>query len=339
VRLSGPATDSVRGFARARQLTLNTLAQAAWAAVLARRSGRGDVVFGAAFSGRPAELSGVENIVGSFVTDLPVRVRLAAGQPVSDWLAGLQAAQARLSQHQFNSPMQIQAWSEVPWRWRLFESLVVFQNYTVGDAAWRLGAARIEDFVAPIRTNFPLTLVVQPEAELALTLIHDPRRLEANLAAEVLDDMAAALQQLVAHPNRTVGELLACLRAPPAPPVAVGQERRGASSDYVAPRTDLEKAIARVWQEAFGVERVGTADNFFDLGGHSLLMLQVHARLCAVLGRDLSIVRMFQYPTVGSLAKFLGLAPGAESLEKVQTRAELQRAALARQRRAARQRT
>jgi acyl carrier protein len=105
----------------------------------------------------------------------------------------------------------------------------------------------------------------------------------------------------------------------------------GTSQNYIAPQTELEKQIAGIWQQAFGVERVGTADNFFDLGGHSLLMIQVHARLCATLAREISVVLMFQYPTVGSLAKFLGQAPGEHTFEKVQNRAQLQRAALARQ--------
>lgn len=337
--LSAGETESLRAFSRARRTTLNTLTQAAWAAVLARQSGRDDVVFGAAFSGRPAELSGVENIVGSFVTDLPVRVRLDAKNSVGDWLLDLQSAQAQLSQHQFNSPMQIQEWSEVPWRLRLFESLIVFQNYTIGDEAWRLGSARIENFVAPIRTNFAITLVVQPDTELRLTLIYDSRKLDETLAAEILRDITTALKQIIGNPGQRVGELLAKLSPAQAQPAATAQRLRDTSQNYIGPQTELEKAIANIWQQAFSLERVGTTDNFFDLGGHSLLMIQVHTRLCAALGRDLSIVRMFQYPTVASLAKFLGLAPGAESFEKVQTRAELQRAALARRQAAARRNT
>jgi len=272
------------------------------------------------------------------VTDLPVRVRLDGSKAVGNWLVELQAAQVQLSQHQFNSPMQIQEWSEVPWRLRLFESLVVFQNYTIGDAAWRLGEARIEKFVAPIRTNFPVTLVVQPNAELAVTLIHDTRKFSTQAAAEALRELLHALQQIVLKPGQSVGELLGAMSAPKT--VAAGPAKfRTASQNYIAPQTDLEKAIAGVWQQAFGLERVGTADNFFDLGGHSLLMIQVHGRLCVALQREISIVRMFQYPTVGSLAKFLGLAPGAQTFEKVQNRAQQQRAALSRHRVAAKRNT
>ncbi len=74
---------------------------------------------------------------------------------------------------------------------------------------------------------------------------------------------------------------------------------------YAAPRSELERAIAAVWREALKVESVGLDDNFFDLGGHSLLVAKVHARLGEALGREVPLLELFQYPTVGSLARHL----------------------------------
>jgi acyl carrier protein len=67
----------------------------------------------------------------------------------------------------------------------------------------------------------------------------------------------------------------------------------------------MESAIARVWQELLHVQQVGLHDNFFDLGGHSLLVVQAQAALQHKLGIDLPVVRLFQYPTVHALARFL----------------------------------
>ncbi len=75
------------------------------------------------------------------------------------------------------------------------------------------------------------------------------------------------------------------------------------------PRTEMERVIAAVWREIIGlkagVESVGVNDNFFDLGGHSLLLARVQARLSEILGRELPMVDLFRYPTVGSLAEAL----------------------------------
>lgn len=74
---------------------------------------------------------------------------------------------------------------------------------------------------------------------------------------------------------------------------------------FVAPRTDLEQSLARVWQEALAVPRVGLDDNFFDLGGHSLLIARIHFILREKLKREIAIVDFFTYPTVRSLAQRL----------------------------------
>jgi len=77
------------------------------------------------------------------------------------------------------------------------------------------------------------------------------------------------------------------------------------AATYVAPRTELEQTIATIWQEVLQVAKVGLYDNFFDLGGHSLLMIQVHSKLRQILNRDVSMIEMFKYPTVNSFAKYL----------------------------------
>jgi amino acid adenylation domain-containing protein len=81
-------------------------------------------------------------------------------------------------------------------------------------------------------------------------------------------------------------------------------------ADYVMPRTDLERTITAVWQEVLQTEAVGINDNFFDLGGHSLLLVRINDGLRNKLGSDLqlreiTLIDMFKYPTVSSLADYL----------------------------------
>jgi amino acid adenylation domain-containing protein len=71
------------------------------------------------------------------------------------------------------------------------------------------------------------------------------------------------------------------------------------------PANGLERWMAEVWQELLGLPQVGVEDNFFDLGGHSLLITQVHRRLRERLGRDISIIELFEYPTIRSLTRHL----------------------------------
>ncbi|HEV8638525.1 MAG TPA: amino acid adenylation domain-containing protein [Chloroflexota bacterium] len=106
---------------------------------------------------------------------------------------------------------------------------------------------------------------------------------------------------------------------------------------YVAPRSDLERAIAGSWQVVLGIDRVGAADNFFDLGGNSLLMAELHGRLQEALGREIPMVELFQHPTVGALAARLAQPDGGPSASRLGEERGQARAALMVRRRAARQ--
>jgi acyl carrier protein len=90
-------------------------------------------------------------------------------------------------------------------------------------------------------------------------------------------------------------------RALPAPDLST----RPSEMSYVAPSTAVEERLAAIWVETLGLERIGVNDNFFDLGGHSLLLVQVQAQLVEEFGEGLSLLDLFKYTTVRALAEFL----------------------------------
>jgi aryl carrier-like protein len=69
--------------------------------------------------------------------------------------------------------------------------------------------------------------------------------------------------------------------------------------------TEMEGRIAAVWQQLLGLEQVGIHDNFFDLGGHSLLIVRLQQQLQTILRRPITLVELFQFPTVHALATHL----------------------------------
>jgi amino acid adenylation domain-containing protein/FkbM family methyltransferase len=99
-------------------------------------------------------------------------------------------------------------------------------------------------------------------------------------------------------------------RALPAPEAAVRQVSHTAD-----PTNEVEAAIAAIWTDVLGVERVGIRDNFFDIGGHSLLLARVHGLLGERLNANLSIVELFRHPTIEGLARVVA---GGED-EKTET--------------------
>jgi amino acid adenylation domain-containing protein len=75
--------------------------------------------------------------------------------------------------------------------------------------------------------------------------------------------------------------------------------------EYEAPQGELQKLIAGIWQEILNLEEIGLHDNFFQCGGNSLKILQLNSRLKEMLGKQIELVTLFEYPTVDSLAHYL----------------------------------
>jgi amino acid adenylation domain-containing protein len=96
-------------------------------------------------------------------------------------------------------------------------------------------------------------------------------------------------------------------------------EPRVVAAAFVAPANELERTIAGIWSEVLGLKQVGTQENFFDLGGHSLRLLQMHLKLRQAIGRDVPLFELFQYPTVSTLAAHLH-AGEEESLDSSEER-------------------
>ncbi|HEY7171230.1 MAG TPA: SDR family NAD(P)-dependent oxidoreductase [Vicinamibacterales bacterium] len=91
-----------------------------------------------------------------------------------------------------------------------------------------------------------------------------------------------------------------------------GRETQLPHADRVAmPTTELERQIAKVWQEVLGLDRVSVESTFFDVGGSSLLMARVYGRLKSELAGEISMTEMFRYPTIAALASHLSSADRA----------------------------
>jgi amino acid adenylation domain-containing protein len=106
-----------------------------------------------------------------------------------------------------------------------------------------------------------------------------------------------ALPALPLTPNGKVDR-----RALPPPGADAVAELRAV---YAAPDSETEEKIAAIWQDVLGVAKVGRNDNFFDLGGHSLLLTRVHGQLRQAFDKDITMVDLFRYTTVRALAQYL----------------------------------
>jgi amino acid adenylation domain-containing protein/non-ribosomal peptide synthase protein (TIGR01720 family) len=183
-------------------LTTNTVVQGAWAMLLSQYAGEADVCFGATVSGRPASLPGAEEIVGIFISTLPVRVGVDGQRDTVTWLRELQAEQARARQFDHLPLTTVQSYADIDRGGNLFDSIVVFENYPVDRKSAEANGVRVREVSAVEVTGYPLNLVVYAEDRLSFALRYDPalfdavtvRRLAVRLMV-LLDGIASGAER------------------------------------------------------------------------------------------------------------------------------------------------
>jgi amino acid adenylation domain-containing protein/non-ribosomal peptide synthase protein (TIGR01720 family) len=176
------------------------------------------------------------------------------------------------------------------------------------------------------------TLMQHPQVQTAVVIV-DPETLD-RLIAYIVPDLAQAtptpadlrqfllpllpshllpaayvlLEQLPLTPNGKLDR-----RALPSPDASQHSAIAGRNS---LPQTQIEQAIAQIWRQLLRLETVGLHDNFFDLGGHSLLLIQLHSQLRDQFATDLSLVDLFRYPTIAAIAGYLSASPVAPAPDR-----------------------
>ncbi|MFE5614627.1 amino acid adenylation domain-containing protein [Streptomyces sp. NPDC056524] len=208
--LTKETSDRLRALARQHGLTLNTVLNAAWGLVLSAMTGRGDVTFGTAVAGRPADVPDVAGIIGMFLNTIPARIAFAPDEPLLDLLRRMQSERASVMPYEYVGLGTLQ--QETGHR-RLFDTLFVLRSADGEDRAAELRQRHgIVDVSNVDGTHFPLTLIVTPETRLRVTLAARPDLFDTEAAHTILGRFTTVLERLgeiLARPDavtaRTVG--------------------------------------------------------------------------------------------------------------------------------------
>ncbi|MDJ0112905.1 condensation domain-containing protein, partial [Rhodococcus erythropolis] len=189
-------------------MTASTVVQAAWGVLLAITTGSTDVVFGSVVSGRPAELPGVETMIGLFINTVPVRVRLQPQQSAADVVKALQDEQIILLPHHHLGLSDIQ---RIAGTGQLFDTIAVYENYpvssvsaTADNTAHQLQADVVGGADA---THYPLALVAVPGTELRFRLDYQPTEFNADEADTLLHRFVQVIESVVREPETPISQI------------------------------------------------------------------------------------------------------------------------------------
>jgi amino acid adenylation domain-containing protein len=207
IRLDAAVSNKIRESARRNHLTVSTMVQAAWGILLSRYSATNDVIFGITVSGRPYELPGCESLVGLLINTLPLRIEIAADDSCLSTLKKVQGTVAGLLEHEQTPLSKLQEWCDAPRNLPLFDTLVVFENFAGSGSSFQLDGSMKLVRSHLSRTNYPLTLVVDPASDLQFQVIFDAGRFAADAIERMLGQLANILEVMAADPEQPVASL------------------------------------------------------------------------------------------------------------------------------------
>jgi amino acid adenylation domain-containing protein/non-ribosomal peptide synthase protein (TIGR01720 family) len=317
-RVPEQTTRAVSELARSQRTTVSTVLQAAFAKLLCELTGQRDVVFGAVVSGRPAELAGVDSMVGLLINTVPVRANITPATTTTQLLDQLQDIHNHTLEHQHLALPEIH---RLTGQDRLFDTVFVYENYPVDTAALsgenELG---ITEFTGRDYYHYPLTIQALPGRELDLHVQFRTDVFDAASIESLIERFKRVLAAMTADPTRRLSSMdphdedqharkvgwgnREVLTQPGSAPES-SSEYHDTAGGYRAPATVIEQILADIYAQALGVDRVGVDDSFFDLGGDSLSAMRAIALINAALDIQLAVPTLFHAPSVRSLSQQL----------------------------------
>lgn len=279
--MSPALVSGLQATAARHRVTLGTVVQAAWAITLYHLTGRADVVFGCASSGRPPELPRVEAMVGLFANTLPVPVSVPGDEAdLGDWLRSIQDDYAAMRRYDYSPLSAIKKWAGRPGQ-QMFDSLMVLENYpvTVGeqpavDDQMSLTTRSVFD-----KIDVPLTLTFMTEPVPEKQLLLHLGRFGPGYSDRVVALVDTILAAMLTADN--VGQVTTAPGSQPVVPAggpADSSEDDPPAAHLQAPHP-REDEIRALFTEILDVPEIGPADSFFEHGGDSFAAVSVISRI------------------------------------------------------------
>jgi non-ribosomal peptide synthase protein (TIGR01720 family) len=319
VRVSEQTTRALSELARSCHTTVSTVLQGAWAQLLMWLTGQRDVAFGAVVSGRPADLAGVDSMVGLLINTVPVRASITAATTTADLLGQLQNAHNHTLEHQHLALSEIHRVAGLD---QLFDTVFVYENYPTDAAA----LSGVDGLVVTDLTNrdfyhYPLAIQAVPGRELDLRVQFHADVFDAASIDALIERLQRVLVAMTADPTQPLSLMDALdgggharldgwgsrtVLTQRATALASALEYQGNGGGHRAPASLVEQILADIYAQVLGVDRVGVDESFFDRGGDSLSAMRAVVAINTALDTHLAVVTLFDAPSVRSLSQQLG---------------------------------
>ncbi|MFK8103148.1 MAG: non-ribosomal peptide synthase/polyketide synthase [Saprospiraceae bacterium] len=232
-------TEKLKQYAQKNHLTTNTVIQGVWSFLLSKYTGNQDTTFGAIVSGRPTDLAGAEQKVGLYINTLPLRSTMKEGQSVTEWLTELQEGHTKAREYQYTSISKVQKWSGI--QGEFFDSILVFENYPIGDVLESDWALNAEVWQEKEQTNYLVSIAVAVTDQTHVKFLYNADLLASDYAETIKGHFETVLDEIIVLEKKDLNEVEMLTKS----------ERLQLLSDFNDTALDYprEKTIIDVFQE------------------------------------------------------------------------------------------
>jgi amino acid adenylation domain-containing protein len=307
---------SLQELSRSEDVTLHMTLLAAFQTLLSLNSGQDDISVGVPIAGR--NHADLETQIGLFVNTLVIRTNLSGNPTFCELLGRVRDSSLGAYDHQ-DLPFEKLVEELQPQRDMTRSPLaqVMFQLLSFPGDDPKLPGLEVSRLPSPIhRVRFDLEMHLWSRTGgIRGLIVYSTELFDADTIERMRQDLVLLLEGIVADPSRPITAIpLATNRSPEHVQIASSldstslpapQLRTQTVHGYEPPQSDMERIMATVWQTALGVGRVGVYDDFFDLGGHSILAARVCVELEKRLNRRVPLALLFGAPNIRGLAQLI----------------------------------
>nr|WP_235389287.1 condensation domain-containing protein [Pseudomonas syringae] len=301
----------VRAFSQAQGSTLFMVLLAGWSMLMSHLSEQNDVVVGTPVANR--QRPELEPLIGFFANTLALRVATCRETRVSDVLGRIKDITLSAYSHQdlpfeqvVSALQPTRSMSHSP----LFQVMLSLDN--TPPSLLQLPGLEVESLdSAHITTQFDLSLSLTDTGEsLSGGLQYSSDLFDKTTVQAIMQLFATVLENMVTDAQQSIGQVLDNTPALPrsahtATITATAESEQPEDLPYEAPEGDTEIALANLWKELLKLDKVSRHDDFFKLGGISLMAVQMASRLRKVLGKPIAVRDLFIEPTIAGFARTL----------------------------------
>lgn len=296
-------TNELKKFAKQSKVTLNVVVQGIWSLLLFKYFNVTDATHGTTVSGRSSDFKNIELLSGMYSKVHPVRNFIENEEKLTEWIGKIQKRQLNASKYEHLDLEEIMpyATSDIS---PLFDSLLIFENFPVVRSD--TGTVVVSNFKSGVTSTYPITMVVLPGKNLHMVLTVLSAKVKDEMAEWLLSSFIKITKLIISSEVEFVATLLEKVEAYVVEDeLSKEQSKDKLEQDYMSPRNDLEKQLVNVWEEVFKIKDIGVHDNFFSLGGKSLIAVKIFTKLSKENGFKLAPTILLEHPTIAEIAKLV----------------------------------